>query len=133
MTDVTDANLPPYARMLGLRVEGGVVTMAFADHLIGAPVPPRLHGGTVAGLLEIAANLKVRAALGADDSAQLKPINVTVNYLRGGGPVDSHAEAIIVRLGRRVANVRVEAWQDDRQRLIATAQLNILIDRPPAA
>lgn len=128
-----ETTLPPYARMLGLRIDGDILTMAFAQHLIGAPVPPRLHGGTVAGLMEIAANLKVRAALGADDPAQLKPINVTVNYLRGGGPVDSHAEAFIVRLGRRVANVRVEAWQEDRQRLIAEAQLNILIDRPRAA
>lgn len=118
-------DLPPYARMLGLSVADGIVSMPYAPHLIGAP--QRLHGGTVAGLLEIAANLEVRRAL-RGSGARLKPINVTVSYLRGGGPVESHAQAFIVRLGRRVANVRVEAWQADRQRLIAEAQLNILID-----
>ncbi len=123
---MTQVQLPPYARMLGLRIDDNVVTMPYDVHLIGAP--GRLHGGTVAGLMEIAANYAVRAALG-DDSASIKPINVSVDYLRAGKPVDSHAQAIIARLGRRIANVRVEAWQEDRQRLIAEARLNILIVR----
>ena len=81
--------------------------------------------------MEIAANLAVREALG-DEPAQLKPVNVTVDYLREGAPEDTHAEAIIQRIGRRVANVRVEAWQSDRSRLIAAARMNILIVREEA-
>lgn len=121
--------MPPYAAMLGLRREGSVLVMPFQVLLIGSP--GRLHGGTVAGLMEIAANLAVRDALG-DEPAQLKPVNVTVDYLREGAPEDTRAEAIIQRIGRRVANVRVEAWQSDRSRLIAAARMNVLIVREEA-
>jgi uncharacterized protein (TIGR00369 family) len=122
--------LPPYAAMLGLVREGRVVRMPFGVHLIGSP--GRLHGGAVAGLMEIAASVAVRDALG-DDPAQMKPVNVTVDYLREGGPEDCLAEAIIMRMGRRVANVRVEAWQGDRGRLIAAARMNMLIVRETKA
>ncbi|MGL6044436.1 MAG: PaaI family thioesterase [Sandaracinobacteroides sp.] len=121
--------LPAYAAMLGLQREGNMLVMPFGFHLIGAP--GRLHGGAVAGLMEIAANLAVRDAL-AGDSALVKPVNVTVDYLREGAPEDCFAEATIMRIGRRVANVRVEAWQTDRARPIAAARLNMLIVREPA-
>jgi uncharacterized protein (TIGR00369 family) len=121
--------MPPYAAMLGLRREGAVLVMPFELRLIGSP--GRLHGGAVAGLMEIAANIAVRDAL-AGEQAQLKPVNVTVDYLREGAPHDTYAEAVIQRIGRRVANVRVEAWQADRSRLIAAARMNILIVREEA-
>jgi uncharacterized protein (TIGR00369 family) len=122
--------LPPYAAMLGLRRDGAVLTMPFGAHLIGSP--GRLHGGSVAGLMEIAANLAVRTALEGAKAA-IKPVNVTVDYLREGALEDSFAEAFIMRMGRRVANVRVEAWQSERKRLIATAHMNLLIIREDAA
>lgn len=122
--------MPPYASMLGLIRSGHLFSMPFGPHLIGSP--GRLHGGAVAGLMEIAANLTVRDAIGDADAA-LKPVNVTVDYLREGAMEDTHAEAFIMRVGRRVANVRVEAWQTDRGRLIAAARLNLLIVRPAAA
>ncbi len=119
--------LPPYAQMLGLRREGQAVVMPYSMQLIGSP--GRLHGGAVAGLMEIAANLAVRESPGVAE-AVLKPINVTVDYIREGALEDCYAEALIQRIGRRVANVRVEAWQADRARLIASAKLNIMIVRP---
>lgn len=122
--------LPPYAAMLGLVREGANLRMPFGLHLIGSP--GRLHGGAVAGLMEIAAGIAVRDALG-DDPAQMKPVNVTVDYLREGAPEDCLAEAILMRMGRRVANVRVEAWQGDRTRLIAAARMNMLIIRESGA
>ena len=130
MADEKSVSLPPYAAMLGLRVEGQVLVMPFGVHLIGSP--GRLHGGSLAGLMEIAANFAVRRAL-AGEEATIKPINVTVDYLREGAMEDSFAEATIMRMGRRVANVRVEAWQADRARLIAAARMNLLIARPAAA
>lgn len=122
--------LPPYSALLGLRREGRVLVMPYADRLIGSP--GRLHGGSVAGLMEIAANWLVLNALG-DDVAQVKPINVTVDYLREGALADTYAEATLMRMGRRVANVRVEAWQQDRGRLIAGARMNLLIVRQEPA
>ena len=127
------AALPPYAAMLGLHVDGHVLKMPFSVHLIGSP--GRLHGGSLAGLMEIAANFAVRNALDGAPAA-IKPVNVTVDYLREGAMEDSFAEAFIMRIGRRVANVRVEAWQGDRARLIAAARMNLLIVRdeaPPAS
>lgn len=118
--------LPAYAELLGLRRAGAGLCMPFSVHLIGSP--GRLHGGALAGLMEIAANVKLRDELG-DEGVALKPVNVTVDYLREGAMEDSFAEAFLMRLGRRVANVRVEAWQADRARLIAAARMNILIDR----
>lgn len=122
--------LPPYATLLGIERDGDELRLPFAPHLIGAP--GRLHGGAVAGLMELAANLAAHDALN-DPSARLKPINVTVDYLREGALVDTRAQAILMRLGRRVANVRVEAWQTDRTRLIAAARMNLLIVRSAPA
>ncbi len=126
----------PYAQTLGLRyikTDAGItIHMPFSDALIGAP--KRLHGGTIAGLLEIASIAQVIHALGDDAAATtLKPVNVTVDYLRGGASEDSYAAAIITRIGRRIANIRAEAWQADRTRLIACAHMNVMIARRDAA
>lgn len=124
----------PYADLLGLRYrhdrDGLILVMPFDASLVGSPVPPRLHGGTIAGLLEIAALSTLLTALPADEPLPgLKPINVTVDYLREGRTQDTFAGAAITRLGRRIANLRVEAWQDDRTKPIAGAHMNILLDR----
>jgi acyl-coenzyme A thioesterase PaaI-like protein len=117
----------PYARLLGIDDgPGDALCLPFAPHLIGAP--GRLHGGAIAGLLELAAHRALLHALGSD--RPLKPINVTVDFLREGRLETSYAEGRILKLGRRVANVHAEAWQGDRARPIAAARLNILL--PPA-
>lgn len=100
--------------------------MPFADGLMGRP--GFLHGGAIAGLLENAAWVAVLDMLPV--GAKIKPISVTVDFLRGGGPVETFAQAEIVRLGRRIANVLVTAWQEDRAKPIATANLKLIIDRP---
>ena len=58
-----------------------------------------------------------------------KTITLTVDYLRSGAPVDTHARSIVTRHGRRVANVRVEAWQADRAAPVATAHAIFLVMR----
>jgi acyl-coenzyme A thioesterase PaaI-like protein len=58
-----------------------------------------------------------------------KTITITVDYLRSGHAVDTYARGVVTRQGRRVANVHVEAWQDDRARPIATAHAHFLIKR----
>lgn len=122
----------PYAGLLGLRWlrdgDGVVVTMPYADMLIGSP--GRLHGGAIAGLLEIASIVTAVAALPTHEPLPtLKPINVTVDYVREGRLVDTYAAATITRLGRRVANLRAEAWQEGRDRPIAAARMNLLVER----
>jgi uncharacterized protein (TIGR00369 family) len=99
--------------------------MPIADGLLGRP--GFLHGGAIAGLIENAAWVAVLDAI--PDDARIKPITVTVDYLRGGAMAKTYAEAQIVRLGRRIANVLVTAWQEDRAKPIATANLKMMIER----
>ena len=124
------ATLPPYAQLLQLRIaeESGSprFVMPFDDDVVGRP--GFLHGGAIAGLLEFAAFVTLRRAI-ADDGVEMKPVTVTVDYMRGGIDRDTFAAAEVQRLGQRVANVEAFAWQDDRSRPIASARLNFLLER----
>jgi acyl-coenzyme A thioesterase PaaI-like protein len=123
--------LPAYARSLGVVVIGEeagtpVLSVDFGPMVEGRP--QHFHGGATAGLLEAAGYAALHTALLADGrDPQLKPINITVQYLAAGKSQTSFAIGRITRLGRRNANVTVEAWQDDRARAIATAVMNILM------
>lgn len=126
------AYLTAYARSLGVtatEAEPGVpplLSLPFAHDLEGRP--GAWHGGAIAGLLETAGYAALRSALAARGREPLlKPINVTVQYLSAGRPQESHARGRIVRLGRRNANLSVEAWQDDPCRPIASAVMNVLM------
>jgi uncharacterized protein (TIGR00369 family) len=121
--------LPPYARLLKLRVEqqdeGLRFVMPFHDDVVGRP--GFLHGGAIAGLLEFAAFTALSRATGED--VTMKPITVTVDYMRGGTPRDTFAEARIERLGKRMANVEAYAWQGEQDKPIASARINFLLER----
>lgn len=56
-----------------------------------------------------------------------KPINVSVQYLRSGKPIDTFARATVNRIGRTVANVEALAWQDAPDHPIATLQVHFLM------
>lgn len=120
----------PYARFLGLRTQLNgddlTVVMPFADHLIGNPMLPALHGGATAALLEMTAVAQV--SLSYPRLRLPRPINVTVAYLRSGRPSDVFAQARINKAGRRVAYVVAEAWQEGRDQPIATLNAHFLLD-----
>jgi uncharacterized protein (TIGR00369 family) len=111
----------PYAQFLGVRAElaGDEMTliMPFAERLVGNVRLPALHGGVVGAFMEMTALAQLSISVGL--ARQARPIDVTVEYLRSGRPVTSFARAQIKRVGRRVANVHVEAWQEARARPIA--------------
>ena len=125
--------LPPYAELLQLRTDesdGSLrFVMPFHDDVIGRP--GYLHGGAIAGLLEFAAFITLRRAIG-DEVTAMKPITVTVDYMRGGTDRDTFAGATVERLGNRIANVEAFAWQEERSRPIAAARINFLLERPAA-
>jgi uncharacterized protein (TIGR00369 family) len=125
-------SLPPYARFLGIstrRSDEGELqfVMPFGDVVLGRP--GYVHGGALAGLLEFAAYGALYEALGASSGVTIKPVNVTVQYMRGAARHDTIASATITRLGNRVANVEAHAWQLDRAKPVAAAQLNLLLRR----
>jgi uncharacterized protein (TIGR00369 family) len=123
--------LPPYAALLGMTIAADgnappVLTMPFADGVLGRP--GFLHGGAIAGLLELAAIAALRHALG-DEAADIHPLTITVDYRRGGRDAATAACGIVTRLGTRVAHVEASAWQDDPMRPIATARTNWRLER----
>ena len=127
--------LPPYARLLQVRTENGpdgapLLTMPFHEDVIGRP--GYLHGGALAGLVAIAA-FTTRMQASGDESVQMKPITVTVDYMRPGLDSDTKASAVVSRLGATMANVEAFAWQEKRELPIASARLNFLLERPKAA
>ena len=67
-----------------------ITTMRYADHLIGNPALPALHGGTLGALLESAAIFELLWR--AETIVLPKTITLTVDYLRSGAP-GRHARA----------------------------------------
>ena len=128
--------LPPYAAILGVSIEAEdgappILVMPFANDVVGRP--GFLHGGAISGLLEMAAIAALQHALDAEGgdgaSARIKPVNVTVDFMRGGRDKPTRAAGVVTRLGTRVANVEATAWQDERDKPIAAARMNYLIVR----
>lgn len=125
----------PYARMLGvsgaLEGETFIARVPFRDDLVGNTRLPALHGGLIGAFLEITALIALKIA---DGQTPVLPrtIGVTVEYLRPGRPRETFARARILRAGRRIANVHVEAWQDESRTPIALLQGRFLLgDAPP--
>jgi len=125
--------LSNYARSLGIEVadfEDGVPVLSVSgiDAIEGRP--GHFHGGATSGLLETAGYAALRVALNESDrEAQLKPINITVQFLAAAKKAPLYAKARITKLGRRSANLTVEAWQEERDRPRASAVMNVMIQR----
>jgi uncharacterized protein (TIGR00369 family) len=119
----------PYARWMNMAPEnttGELLTrMRYHPALIGNTHLPALHGGTIGALLETAAIFHLLWEM--DNAALPRIINITVDFLRSGRPVDTLARANFTKLGRRVASVAVEAWQEERAKPVAAAQLHFLV------
>ena len=123
------AGLIPYARFLGMQFvrdeTGLLVKMDFSDHLIGNPGVPAIHGGAIGSVLETAAILETLWSY--EVVTVPKTINLTIDYLRPAGPQTTWARARVTKRGRRVMNLHVEAWQNDSERLTATALVHLLV------
>ncbi len=128
------AEYVPYAQFLGIgseRLSSGelVAKMAYKPHLVGSPAVPALHGGGIGSLLESTAVFLVLWQL--EVLSIPKTITISIDYLRPGKLDDVFATGKITKRGRRVVNVHVEAWQEDRGRLIATANVHCLVNSVP--
>ncbi|PZO51087.1 MAG: thioesterase [Alphaproteobacteria bacterium] len=125
----------PYASFLGVRAElkGDELTLVlpFGDHLVGNPLLPALHGGVVAALMELTAITQLAIASKSDKFP--KTIDVGFDYLRSGKPVDTYARARVVKIGRRIANVQAEAWQNEREQPIAAMHGHFLVSEEEKA
>ncbi len=119
----------PYAQFLGLQVDrqgDGIVTvLPFQQHLVGNVNLPAIHGGAVGAMLEMTAVLQL---LYDTACAHLpKTVDVSFDYLRSARAKTTYGRAIVTRHGRRVANVRVELWQDNRNKPVAAGHGHFLL------
>jgi uncharacterized protein (TIGR00369 family) len=119
----------PYARFMGITAElvdeEVIGRMRYSDHLVGNASIPALHGGTLGALMESTAIFKLLRH--GETTTVPKTINITVEYLQSARPEDVFARAEFTRHGRRVANVRVFAYQDDPERPVAVATAHFLL------
>lgn len=128
---MTDLGLPPYAEALGIDIdhdEGGnpVLFVDFSDRILGRP--GFLHGGAISGLMEMACMAALQAEMQRrGENMRLKPVNVQVEFMRGGTQQRTFAMGKVTRAGRRVALVNAECWQDDQTKPIALAQMKVLL------
>jgi uncharacterized protein (TIGR00369 family) len=120
------STLPPYAALLGVVVADDDLVMPFAPAVSGRPA--FVHGGALAGLLEIAARRAIAAALAGQGTPEL--LTMTTEYWRGGRERDTRATAEVTRLGNRIAQVTARAWQNSADQPIAVAHLTFRVIRP---
>ena len=59
-----------------------------------------------------------------------KTIDVTIEYLRPGRALTTYARADLRKVGRRIANVHVEAWQEVRAAPVASLRGHFLLSPP---
>ncbi|MEM0943344.1 MAG: PaaI family thioesterase [Pseudomonadota bacterium] len=137
----------PYNGFIGCSFErmGDELTarLPFSMRNVGNPMLPAIHGGVIGAFLEITAHgqlswSQVQQVLdgggaGAEEirTGKFPPlpktIDVSIDYLRSGRPRTTYARATVQKRGRRVANVHVTAWQDERDRPIAMLRGNFLM------
>ena len=119
----------PYARFLGVaveQIEGQLeCVLPFRNEIVGNARLPAVHGGVLGAFLELTALLRLIDESGTDRVP--KPITFSVDYLRSAGPTATRARADIFKLGRRIANVRVVAWQDDPSKPVAAGNGKFLL------
>jgi len=117
----------PFARFLGIEARiderGVLVILPIRDELIGNVMLPALHGGCVAAFLEIACQLQAAHETGA--IAPARTIDISVEYLRPARRETTYARARIRRLGRRVATIHAEAWQQDEDKPVCLLQSHL--------
>ena len=122
--------LIPYAKTVGLESFMPTTTAwspccAFARAISATTLINAIHGGVVGALLEHAGILHLLAE--TDAAVVPKIVNLSVDYLRPCLAADTFARGTVIKQGRRVANVRVVAWQDAPERPVAAAHAHFLL------
>ena len=87
----------PYASFLGVEVQqqgNEVITvLPFADHLVGNPILPAIHGGVIGAFLEITSVLQLLFETACERLP--KTVDVNFDYLRSGQARTTYGRAIV--------------------------------------
>ena len=120
----------PYARLMGVEFEESgedslLFRLPYYERNIGNTLLPALHGGLIGGFLENAGLIHlmwVRATLEPP-----KVVDISFDYLRSGRPQTLYAQCQLTKQGKRVANMLIECWQNDRAKPVAVARTHFLL------
>ncbi len=111
----------PYARLLGMELieaEPGAATCALKARDELTRMESIMHGGAIASLLDTAAAFAVMTLL--EPGQRTVTVDLTIHYLRPVTQGEVRAHARVLREGRRLVIVSIEA-KDHMDTLIATA------------
>lgn len=117
----------PYVGLLGLefvRAERGAATFALEVRDELTRMGGILHGGAVVSLLDTAAAFAVHTVIAPE--ARTVTVDLTVHFLRPASVGRIEATARVLRRGRSVCILSVEARDDDAE-IIATATMTYFI------
>jgi acyl-coenzyme A thioesterase PaaI-like protein len=127
--------LIPYAKLIGVECSRLGDELLFRlpanKDNIGNPLLPAIHGGVIAGFMELAAALHLLVFTGSPGVPKI--IDFSLDYLRAGQFRDTSANCQVCRQGRRVANVAITAWQSTQAEPIATARAHFKIEETDVA
>ena len=117
----------PYVGLLGFEfvsAERGAATYALDVRDELTRMGGILHGGAVVSLLDTAAAFAVHTVIEPDD--RTVTVDLTVHFLRPASAGRVEATARVLRRGKRVCILSVEA-RDERAEIIATATMTYFI------
>ena len=140
----------PFCKTLGIQMDylGNEITshLPFKKDFIGNPAIPALHGGVIGSFLEITAIIQLSWSIfleKKDDEINAnyssldveetilqvmpKTIDITIDYLNSGRPIESFARAKVNKIGRRYASVTVKTWQEEFNKPFAMASGHFLV------
>ncbi|NRB33395.1 MAG: PaaI family thioesterase [Rhodobacteraceae bacterium] len=115
----------PHAQALGMVLDDigdGTATfsMPYDARLVGDPATGVIHGGAVSALMDTCCGAAVMSH--PDAPGGTATIDLRIDYMRAAQPGQRIVTtAICHRMTRSVAFVRATAWDDDRDRPVATA------------
>ena len=130
-------DLLPYASFLGMQAnrvqEDWLFLLPPKHHNVGNPVLPALHGGAIAGFMEMSAVVYLMMNMDVEEIAGHEPrvpkiVDFSIDYIRACRLEDTFARCEILRRGRRLTNIAVRIWQQDPAITCATARVHYLVD-----
>ena len=117
--------LIPHSKALGMQIVSlgdGVaeITMPYDERFIGDPKTKVIHGGAVSALMDTCGGAAVMSH--PEAPAGTATIDLRIDYMRGATPGHAiTANAHVYHITRSVAFVRATAYDEDRDRPVATA------------
>jgi len=115
----------PHCRELKIQVEDtgparARMSLPYDERLIGDPETGVIHGGAVSVLMDTCAGASV--LMHPANGGPLATLDLRIEYMRAAKPgIMITAEANCFHVTRTVAFIRVEAWDADQSRPVATA------------